>query len=202
MTKKKVGGRAGDLAESVGHVFRAAREQLNLSQAQVAALTEDHSGRVSRAMISSIERGRCLPGLKAMVSLTRVLHVEPKEILERVDLAEGIPVDAAEISEGTPRDLVRMGLDAFFAGQYRTALAYYDAASEKLTRYDSMDSREARELRVWIEIDRSVALRRAMALRAAHAAAQRAVERARLDDPARLASLEALSAALSQPEPR
>jgi hypothetical protein len=36
--------------------------------------------------VGSIERGRHLPGLGALVSLTRVLHIDPLEILERVDL--------------------------------------------------------------------------------------------------------------------
>lgn len=37
-------------------------------------------------MVSSIERGQCLPGLETFVALSQALHLNPLEILEHVDL--------------------------------------------------------------------------------------------------------------------
>ena len=62
-------------------MFRAARESQGLTQYQLAELTEG-SGSVSRATISGIERGASLPGLEVLLALSRVLHLEPVEILE------------------------------------------------------------------------------------------------------------------------
>jgi DNA-binding XRE family transcriptional regulator len=84
--RRRVSG-DGDVARTVGRNFRTAREEQRLSQEQVAALSSGHSGGVSRTLISAIERGRNLPGIEALVSVPRVLNIEPREILERVDLS-------------------------------------------------------------------------------------------------------------------
>lgn len=186
---------AGDaLAATVGRIFRAAREEQRLSQEQVAALSASRSAGVSRTLISAIERGRSLPGIEALVSLSRVLNIEPREILERVDLSVSVPVDVTGLA---PRELVTKGNDSFLSGDYREALAHYDAAADLLV-LEGDDSREARELRVRIEINRSVALRRSLALKAAQTAAERAVELAREFAELRTEAYMALASVLSQ----
>jgi hypothetical protein len=39
-----------------------------------------------------------MPGLEALVSLSRVLNVDAAEVLERIDLAKATPVDLTGIS--------------------------------------------------------------------------------------------------------
>ena len=72
---------ADPLPRSVAAIFRSVREAQHLSQDQVAAMTADMPGRVSRATISAIECGRSLPGLETLVSLSRVLHIDPASAL-------------------------------------------------------------------------------------------------------------------------
>jgi transcriptional regulator with XRE-family HTH domain len=149
------------LARAVGNIVRTARAEQKLSQAQVAALSTGPTGGVSRALISAVECGRSLPGIEALVSISRVLRLDPREILERVELTEAVPSDALALSA---QQLMRAGIDQFFGGNYRRALAYYDLAQEKIDQTAPLDA-ESRRMRVWLEIDRSLALRRASALR-------------------------------------
>ena len=83
-------------AERIGQFLRRTREAQNLSQEQLAALTDGRPGRVSRAMISAVERGRHLPGLEVLLTLSQVLHISPNEVLERLELARVAAVDTAE----------------------------------------------------------------------------------------------------------
>jgi len=178
-TRRNVVGRAAGtsppaLPQAVGILFRAAREAQRLSQEQVAELTRARAGQeVSRAAVSEIERGRCLPGLEALMSLSRVLHVEPAEVLERVDLHATVPVDVTDVSL---EDLLRRGEELLWAGDYRGALALYDAMFERLVLAPPSDDAERKFWRARIEINRAVALRRCSAMKAAQATAQRAVE--------------------------
>ncbi|MCP3981146.1 MAG: tetratricopeptide repeat protein [bacterium] len=160
------------LGESIGALFRTAREVQGLSQDQVAALAANPSGSVSRTTVSSIERGR-LPNLEALVALSRVLHVDPGEVLEQVDLATGVPVDVSGMSYDTLMDRAR-GL--FWAGDFRRALAFFDAALHQLVLDPPDEDSERVRCHASIEINRAIALRRCGALRSARAAAEKAVE--------------------------
>lgn len=178
-TRRNVVGRTAkksrpDLPQAVGVLFRAAREAQRLSQEQVAELTRMRAGQeVSRAAVSDIERGRCLPGLEALMSLSRVLHIEPAEVLERVDLHATVPVDVTDFSL---EDLLRRGEELLWAGDYRGALALYDAMLERLVLSPPDDETQRQFWRARIEINRAVALRRCSAMKAAQATAQRGVE--------------------------
>lgn len=153
-------------------MLRAARESQGLTQYQLAALTEGGASGVSRAAISGIERGTNLPGLEALVALSRVLHLEPAEILERVDLAMTVPVDVSGLS----MDDLRTQAERFFwAGDYRRALSVYDAMFQVLVLNPPQDELERRRLTARLEVNRAVTLRQCSALSASEAAAKRAV---------------------------
>lgn len=155
-------------------MFREAREAQHLSQEQLADLTDGQlGGSVSRAMISAIERGQALPGIKVLLSLTGVLHVEPAEVVERIRLARTVPVDLTGLSFDL---LGRKAEEFFWAGDYRSALAVYDATFERLVLDPPQDSAERTRLQVRTEINRAVALRRCSALKAARASAERAIQ--------------------------
>jgi len=153
-------------------MLRAARESQGLTQYQLAELTEGGAGGVSRAAISGIERGTNLPGLEALVSLSRVLHLEPAEILERVDLAMTVPVDVSGLSI---EDLRTQAERFVWAGDYRRALSIYDAMFQVLVLNPPQDEQERRRLTVRLEVNRAVMLRECSALGASEAAAKRAV---------------------------
>ncbi len=167
-------GRPDDLPRLVGAMFRAAREAQLLSQDQLAELTERApGGAVSRTTISSIERGRSLPAVDTLLSLTTVLHFEAAEVLERIHLAVKAPDDLILQSL---EELDRRAKDLFWAGDYRGALAIYDTTFEKLVLDPPVDRGVLQRLQARVEINRAVALRRCNALKAARASAERAVE--------------------------
>lgn len=154
----------------VGAIFRSARELQRLSQHQVSALT---GGVVSRATISDIERGLSLPGLETLVSLSRVLGVDPLEILERIDLDVGGPVDVAE---QPLQALLDRAEERFRAVDYRGALAIYDELADRLVLSPPDDNRERRRLQARVEINRSITLIQCGAPKAAEAAVSRATQ--------------------------
>jgi tetratricopeptide (TPR) repeat protein len=154
----------------VGAVFRSARELQRLSQHQVSALT---GGVVSRATISDIERGLSLPGLETLVSLSRVLGVDPLEVLERIDLDVG---RAAGVAEQPFEALMDRAEERFLAAGYRAALSIYDELAERLLREPLEDGRDRSEREARVEINRAVALILCGAPKAAEAAVSRATQ--------------------------
>ena len=81
---------------SVGNFLRSTRESLRLTQAQVAAKTRESPWQLSRAAVSAIERGQNFPGLEAMLALSNVLHIDPKELIERARLTAVVPMDITD----------------------------------------------------------------------------------------------------------
>ncbi len=160
------------LATAVGAVFRTAREAQKLSQEQVAALTVGRPIEISRTAISSIERGTNLPGLEVLVSLSEVLHVDPAEVFDLVRVQATLPVDLTGLARD---DLAKQAEDHFWAGDYRRALATYDAILHHLAIDPPKDAQERARLIARHEINRAATLRRCCALTAARAAAERAI---------------------------
>ncbi len=174
VNKKAATGKTRDSSPSsaVGSLFRSAREAQGLSQEQVAVLTSGKASPVSRTTISSIERGVHLPGADVLVSLSRVLNVEPADVFEQIELEMTRPVDLTGLSR---QDLFDQAEEFFWAGDFRRALASYDAMLHQLVLDPPGEEAERARLHVRIEINRAVALRRCCALSAARAAAERAI---------------------------
>lgn len=164
------------LSAAVGSIFRQAREAQRLSQQQVAEMTSGLPGKVSRTTISAIECGRSLPGLETLVSMSRVLHLDATEVLERVDLSLKTTLDLTGV---THDELRRRAEKYFWAADYRSALAVYNAMFERLLLDPPEDPRERDRLQARIEVNRAVTLRQCSALKAARAAVERALELAR-----------------------
>jgi transcriptional regulator with XRE-family HTH domain len=148
------------------------REAQRLTQESVAGLTVGRPWRVSRAAISSIERGRNLPSLEALVALSRVLHVDPVEVLERAELATVAPVDLTGVSL---EEMGRRAYELFWSGDFRGALAIYDAMLERLVLDPPDDRSQRNKLHAEIELRRAGTLRRCGALLAAKGAAERTI---------------------------
>ncbi|MCP3978772.1 MAG: helix-turn-helix domain-containing protein [bacterium] len=161
-----------DVSRAIGSLFRAAREAQQLSQDQVAAMTSGKRSPVSRTTVSSVERGVHLPGADVLVSLARVLNVEPVEVFERIELEMTQPVD---LTGRTRENLFSEAEEFFWAGDYRRALATYDALLQHLVLDPPADERERARLHARIEINRATALHRCCALSASRAAAERAI---------------------------
>lgn len=160
---------------SVGHFIRTAREAMDLTQAQVAKLSRETPWQLSRAAVSAIERGQNFPGLEAMLALSNVLHIDPKEIIERARLT----AVAAPTEELEPQELEARALEYFRAGDFKQAIAAYDAMLERVSA-ESPDRKDEEVERIArIEIRRSTALKRAGALLSAISSAERAVVLAR-----------------------
>jgi tetratricopeptide (TPR) repeat protein len=94
------------------------------------------------------------------------------EVLERIDLTMA-PVDLTALSF---QDLGKRAEQHFWAGDYRRALAHYDAMFERLVLDPPADPIERRRARAGVEVNRAVALRRCGAFGAARVSAGRAVE--------------------------
>ncbi len=169
---ESVASTSGTLAGSIGAIFRSARVGQRLSQDQVAALTSGGTLEVSRTTISAIERGSNLPGLEVLVSLSRVLQLDPSEVLELVELQSAQPVDLTGISRA---ELGRRAEEAFWAGDFRRALSTYDAVLQHLVLDPPANEPERLRLQVRNEVNRAATLRRLCALSASRAAAERAI---------------------------
>ena len=102
---------------TVGNFLRATRERLALTQAEVAQRTLSSPWRLSRAAVSAIERGQNFPGLEAMLALSNVLQIDPKELIERARLTAVVPVDITGLSD---EDLESRASQYFWAGNFKT----------------------------------------------------------------------------------
>jgi len=140
-------------------------------------MTKESPWQLSRAAISAIERGQNFPGMEAMLALSSVLYVDPKELIERARLATAVPVDVTGLSF---EELEEKASRFFWAGEFREALSVYDALLEMIALRETTDAGGAKLAR--LEVQRSAALRRTGALSAATATVERAIALS-VDDP-------------------
>jgi tetratricopeptide (TPR) repeat protein len=157
---------------TVGNFLRATRERLKLTQAQVAERTLRSPWQLSRAAVSAIERGQNFPGLEAMLALSNVLHIDPKELIERARLTAVVPADVTGLSDDELEDRASQ---YFWAGDYKHALSVYDAMVQKLARSETSRSDAPAERLAMLEIRRATTLKRAGALISAIASTERAI---------------------------
>lgn len=163
-------GSASAAAVRVGRVLREAREAQLLSQDQLAAMVVLRQGEISRSAISSIERGRHLPGLEALVGLCSALHLEPDVVL---DLIRTPLLEEDNSSEKNDAELEKSAESSFWAGDYRSAVQGYDRL---LARLSKRSGKARRQRMARIQVSRSTALRRCGALRSGRIAAECAVQ--------------------------
>jgi tetratricopeptide (TPR) repeat protein len=157
---------------AVGHFLRATRVSQRLTQEQVAAMTRGSRWQLSRAAISAIERGQNFPGMEAMLALSNVLYVDPKELVERARLSSGVPIDLTDLSCD---DLERKAGQLFWAGNFRQALSVYDAMMERLALESAGGAGVPAERIASLEVRRATTLKRAGAVLSAIATAERAI---------------------------
>ena len=143
----------------------------------MAGRTRESPWQLSRAAVSAIERGKNFPGLEAMLALSAVLHIDPKELIERARLSV-VPVDVTGLSHD---EMEGRASQYFWAGEFNKALAVYDAIVEKMMLEGAGESREAAALLARVEVRRATALKRAGALLSAIASAERALSLSRYD---------------------
>ena len=135
-------------------------------------MTKGAPWQLSRAAISAIERGQNFPGMEAMLALSNVLFVDPKELVERARLSTVVPVDITGLSY---EELDRQATQYFWSGDFRRALSVYDALLEKLALEAPDDPAQVARRIANLEVRRATALRRAGALLSAIATAERAI---------------------------
>jgi transcriptional regulator with XRE-family HTH domain len=158
--------------QAIGSFLRATRTAQKLTQEQVATMTRSTPWHLSRAAISAIERGQNFPGMEAMLALSNVLYVDPKELIERARLSTAVPVDVTDLSL---EQLDQRATQYFWAGDFRQALSVYDAMLEKLALETHHDREWIARKVAGLEIRRATALKRAGALLSAIATAERAI---------------------------
>jgi tetratricopeptide (TPR) repeat protein len=144
---------------------------MGLTQAQVAARTASSPWQLSRAAVSAIERGQNFPGLEAMLALSNVLHIDPKELIERARLSAVVPVDVTGLTDD---ELEARASQFFWAGRFQEALAVYDAMVQKLALV-TPQREEALGRLAELEIRRATTLKRIGALISAIASIERAI---------------------------
>ena len=135
-------------------------------------MTRTSNWRLSRAAISAIERGQNFPGMEAMLALSNVLYVDPKELMERARLATAAPIDVTGLDYD---ELDRRAREFFWAGDFRRSLSVYDAMLEKLILESPREVHVGARLMATLEVRRSTVLKRAGALLSAIATAERAI---------------------------
>jgi len=164
--------RPATVLRAVGEMFRKARVAFNLTQEQVAELTSDRPYRLSRSAIGAIERGDHQPGLTALIGLTRVLQIDPLQVLET---AETFGPPRHELDGASREDLDRQATDLFWSGDFLGALSRYDTMLRLLLLEPATDTGKRSHLACEIELRRAGALRRCGAWLAARGAAERAI---------------------------
>lgn len=165
-------GRSVAAQMAVGVFLRSARQSQKLTQEQVAAMTQDGPWKLSRAAISAIERGQNFPGMEAMLALSNVLFVDPKQLVERARVATEVPVDVTGLDFDK---LERQASDAFWTGDFRKAIAIYDSMLEILAlQKDDADEPLVHRIAA-VEVKRATGLKRAGALLSAISTAERAI---------------------------
>ena len=173
-TSRRVGGSSPVLEAaqtSVGNFLRSTRESQRLTQAQVAERTRESPWQLSRAAVSAIERGQNFPGLEAMLALSNVLHIDPKELIERARLTAVVPVDITGL---TDRELEDRASQYFWAGDFRQALCVYDAMVHKLA-LEAPERKDVVLQLATLEVRRATTLKRIGALISAIASIERAI---------------------------
>jgi len=158
--------------KAIGNFLRATRAAQHLTQQQVATLTRKSPWQLSRAAISAIERGQNFPGMEAMLALSHVLYIDPKELVERARMSTVVPVDVTGMTYET---LERRAEQFFWAGDFRQALSVYDAILEKIALEGGIEEETTARRIARLEIRRATALKRAGALLSAIATSERAV---------------------------
>jgi len=161
----------GSAQVSVGNFLRSTRESLRMTQAQVAEKTRGSPWQLSRAAVSAIERGQNFPGLEAMLALSNVLHIDPKELIERARLTAVVPVDITGLSD---QELENRASQYFWAGDFTRALSVYDALADKLA-LEAPEQAEVAARLATLEVRRATTLKRIGALISAIAGAERAI---------------------------
>ena len=158
--------------QAIGSFLRATRTAQKLTQEQVASMTRSTPWHLSRAAISAIERGQNFPGMEAMLALSNVLYVDPKELIERARLSTTVPIDVTDMSL---EKLDQRATQYFWAGDFRQSLSVYDAMLERLALETHHDREWVATKVASLEIRRATALKRAGALLSAIATAERAI---------------------------
>jgi transcriptional regulator with XRE-family HTH domain len=158
--------------KAIGNFLRATRASQRLTQQQVATLTRKSPWQLSRAAISAIERGQNFPGMEAMLALSHVLYIDPKELVERARMSTVVPVDVTGM---TYEDLEHRAEHYFWAGDFRQALSVYDAILEKIALEGGIEDEASARRIARLEIRRATALKRAGALLSAISTAERAI---------------------------
>ena len=138
--------------QAIGSFLRATRTAQKLTQEQVASMTRSTPWHLSRAAISAIERGQNFPGMEAMLALSNVLYVDPKELVERARLSSVVPVDISEISY---EELDRKASGYFWAGDFHRAISVYDAMLEKAALEPDQDPVERSRRIATLEVRRA-----------------------------------------------
>lgn len=157
---------------SIGNFLRTTREAMNLTQAQVAERTERGPWTISRAAVSAIERGQNFPGLEAMLALSNVLHIDPKELIERARLTGVAPADMNELPL---EELEDRASQYFWAGDFKRALAVYDELAHRVSTDAEEGTETAASRLATIELRRASTLKRGGALLSALASVERAI---------------------------
>ena len=161
--------------QAVGNFLRATRTARRLTQEQVAAKTRRQPWQLSRAAISAIERGQNFPGMEAMLALSNVLYVDPKELIERARLSTVVPID---ITDMTYDELEERASRFFWDGEFKKSLSVYDAMQEKAALEDGDELTSTAHRMAVLDVRRATALKRAGALLSAIATAERAIAHA------------------------
>lgn len=157
---------------AVGTFLRAAREAQELTQDQVATMTRESPWSISRAAVSAIERGQNFPGMEALLALSRVLYVDPNELIERASVAVTHPMDAAAV---TDTELERRASRSFWSGEFRDAIAAYGLLLARAKTGPWRERDDTVERVATLEVRRATALKRAGALQSAIATVEQAI---------------------------
>ena len=164
---------------AVGSYLKEMREAAHLTQQRLAELCEGDLAGLSRQAIGAIERGEQLPGVGALVVLSRVLRFDPREVLAVVERHEAGRRAALHRFGARGHVELREMADRLAAdGHAALAAEVYDDAVAALSEDASVPCGTREIMGAELRIRQAESLRRARTLLPAAQAARDAICRA------------------------
>jgi tetratricopeptide (TPR) repeat protein len=171
--------------QRLGEFLKVCREERRLSLRQVERLSEAFSERIANSYLANCERGRFIPSVQKLLTLSRVFGIPLQSFVDRIDLEQHGALKPELDSFEACRDL---GIEEAQRGNLGRAFACFERSLEVLERQGG-DVR----LRLTAEIDIAIVLKRMGKHSAARDALEHVLRRREMPPALRVRALDILA---------
>lgn len=172
-------------SQRLGDFLRSCREERRLSLRQVERLSEAFQETIANSYLANCERGRFVPSVQKLLTLSRVFGIPIQSFIDRIDLEQYESLKPDLDSFEACRDL---GIEEAQRGNLGRAFACFERALEVLERRAPDPQR-----RTAAEIDIAIVLKRMGKHGAAREALERVLRRREMPPAQRVRALDILA---------